>query len=77
MVLNAGVSRDAEEIEAEVVQLVRRHRPDRRIQERDGGEASAEDPLRQDLRGIVRQIAEGEAYRTPATIDDPAILAMC
>ena len=26
------------------------------------------------LRGTMRSIADGEAYRTPATIDDPAIL---
>jgi propionyl-CoA synthetase len=26
------------------------------------------------LRGTMRKIADGEAYRTPATIDDPAIL---
>jgi propionyl-CoA synthetase len=26
------------------------------------------------LRGTMRQIADGEAYATPATIDDPAIL---
>jgi propionyl-CoA synthetase len=26
------------------------------------------------LRGTMRAIADGEAYRMPATIDDPAIL---
>ena len=26
------------------------------------------------LRGTMRQIADGEAWRMPATIDDPAIL---
>jgi len=26
------------------------------------------------LRGTMRSIADGEAYKTPATIDDPAIL---
>jgi propionyl-CoA synthetase len=27
------------------------------------------------LRGTMRQIADGEAYKSPATIDDPAVLA--
>jgi len=27
------------------------------------------------LRGIMRKIADGEAYSMPSTIDDPAILA--
>jgi len=26
------------------------------------------------LRGTMRRIADGEEYKTPATIDDPAIL---
>jgi propionyl-CoA synthetase len=26
------------------------------------------------LRGTMKKIADGEAYRVPATIDDPAIL---
>ena len=26
------------------------------------------------LRGTIAKIADGEAYKTPATIDDPAIL---
>jgi propionyl-CoA synthetase len=26
------------------------------------------------LRGTMRQMADGEAWKTPATIDDPAIL---
>ncbi len=26
------------------------------------------------LRGTMRKIADGEAYKMPATIDDPAIL---
>jgi propionyl-CoA synthetase len=27
------------------------------------------------LRGTMKKIADGESYRMPATIDDPAILA--
>jgi propionyl-CoA synthetase len=27
------------------------------------------------LRGTIKKIADGEAWTTPATIDDPAILA--
>jgi len=75
VVLNAGVSRDAREIEAEVVQLVRdvigpvaafkNVMVVKRLPKTRSGKI---------LRGIMRQIADGEAYRTPATIDDPAIL---
>ena len=76
VVLNAGVSRDAREIEAEVVQLVRdvigpvaafkNVMVVKRLPKTRSGKI---------LRGIMRQIANGEAYRTPATIDDPAILS--
>jgi propionyl-CoA synthetase len=76
LVLNAGVSRDPSEIEREVVALVR---------ERIGPVASfkmavtvARLPKTRSgkiLRATMRQIADGEDYRAPATIDDPAILA--
>ncbi|MDA7947185.1 MAG: propionyl-CoA synthetase [Hyphomicrobiaceae bacterium] len=75
MVLNAGVNRDPSEIEKEVVGLVR---------EKIGPVAAFKLVLAvprlpktrsgKILRGTMRCIADGEDYRTPATIDDPAIL---
>ena len=75
VVLNAGVNRPHEEIVAEVIQLVR---------DKIGPVASfkiaaviARLPKTRSgkvLRGTMRSIADGEPYRTPATIDDPAIL---
>jgi propionyl-CoA synthetase len=74
-VLNAGVERDPEEIERELVALVR---------ERIGPVAAfkqacivARLPKTRSgkvLRGTMRKIADSEPYRTPPTIDDPAIL---
>jgi propionyl-CoA synthetase len=75
LVLKAGVERPADEIVAEVVQLVR---------ERIGPVASFKRAVVVErlpktrsgkiLRGTMRRIADGEEYATPATIDDPAIL---
>ncbi len=75
LVLNAGVTRDPGEIEREVVQMVR---------EQIGPVAAfklamavARLPKTRSgkiLRGTMRKIADGEEYKTPATIDDPAIL---
>ena len=75
VVLNAGVARDHGEIAGEAVRLVR---------EQIGPVASfktatvvARLPKTRSgkiLRGTMQRIADGEAYRTPATIDDPAIL---
>ncbi len=75
IVLNSGVNRDSAEIEAEVLALVR-------------GEIGAVAALKtvmtvnrlpktrsgKILRGTMRQIADGESWTMPATIDDPAIL---
>ena len=76
LVLKAGVARPAAEIEEEAVQLVR---------DRVGPVASFKTALvvaglpktrsGKILRGTMRKIAEGEDYRLPATIDDPAVLA--
>ncbi len=73
--LNAGVARDHDEIIAEVVKMVR---------ERIGPVAAfktavvvARLPKTRSgkiLRGAMAKIADGEDYRMPATIDDPAIL---
>ena len=75
LVLNAGVERDHDEIIAEGVKVVR---------ERIGPVAAfktavvvARLPKTRSgkiLRGTMAKIADGEDYRLPATIDDPAIL---
>ena len=75
LVLKAGVTRPPAEIEAEAVALVR---------DKIGPVASFKAALVVDrlpktrsgkiLRGTMRAIADGEDYRMPATIDDPAIL---
>lgn len=75
IVLNSGVDRDHEEIEKEVVALVR---------EKIGPVAAFKTAITIErlpktrsgkiLRGTMRKIADGESYNMPATIDDPAIL---
>jgi propionyl-CoA synthetase len=75
LVLKAGVERPAEAVAEEAVKLVR---------ERVGPVASFKTALVVErlpktrsgkiLRGTMRRIADGEDYRMPATIDDPAIL---
>jgi propionyl-CoA synthetase len=75
LVLKAGVKRPTAAVEEEAVALVR---------ERVGPVASFKTALVVDrlpktrsgkiLRGTMRRIADGEDYRMPATIDDPAIL---
>jgi propionyl-CoA synthetase len=74
--LNKGCDRDSEEISRECVKLVR---------EKIGPVAAFKTALVVDrlpktrsgkiLRGVMVKIADGQAYRMPATIDDPAILA--
>jgi propionyl-CoA synthetase len=75
VVLNAGVERSPTEVEAEIVKLVRdvigpvaafkNVLVVKRLPKTRSGKI---------LRGTMRQIADGEEYRAPATIDDPAIL---
>jgi propionyl-CoA synthetase len=75
IVLNAGVTRPPAEIESEIVTLVR---------EEIGPVAAFKTVLTvkrlpktrsgKILRGTMRQIADGEAWKMPATIDDPAAL---
>jgi len=75
VVLNAGVNREPSEIETEIIQLVR---------DEIGPVAAFKLALTVNrlpktrsgkiLRGTMRKIADGEEYRVPATIDDPAIL---
>jgi propionyl-CoA synthetase len=74
-VLKAGVDRPLEDIEKELVKLVR---------EKIGPVAAFKIAITVErlpktrsgkiLRGTMRQIADGESYKMPATIDDPAIL---
>jgi propionyl-CoA synthetase len=74
-VLKAGVKKEHHTVGDEIVALVREH---------IGPVASFKMALVVDrlpktrsgkiLRGTMRAIADGEAYKTPATIDDPAIL---
>ncbi|HXP74042.1 MAG TPA: propionyl-CoA synthetase [Stellaceae bacterium] len=75
LVLKAGVRKSRSEVQAEAVQLVR---------DRIGPVASFKTALVVErlpktrsgkiLRGTMRKIADGEEYKMPATIDDPAIL---
>ena len=75
VVLNAGVGRDARDIEGEVVKLVRdvigpvaafkNVMVVKRLPKTRSGKI---------LRGTMRAIADGETWNMPATIDDPAIL---
>lgn len=75
LVLNAGVDRHDEEIEKEVVQLVR---------DQIGPVAAFKLALTVErlpktrsgkiLRGTMQKIADGESWKMPATIDDAAIL---
>lgn len=74
-VLNSGVNRPAEEIESEIVQLVRTKIgpvaafktvvPVIRLPKTRSGKI---------LRGTMQKIADKEEWKMPATIDDPAIL---
>ena len=75
LVLNAGVERDAAEICAEVVQMVRKQIGPvaafkkvvvvKRLPKTRSGKI---------LRGTIKKIADKTAWKMPATIDDPAIL---
>ncbi|WP_299816448.1 propionyl-CoA synthetase [uncultured Roseibium sp.] len=75
VVLKSGVDRSHDEIEKELIKLVR---------EKIGPVAAFKIAITVErlpktrsgkiLRGTMRQIADGETYRMPATIDDPAIL---
>jgi propionyl-CoA synthetase len=75
VVLNAGTDRPANEVEAELIALVR---------EKIGPVAAFKTVMVVDrlpktrsgkiLRGTMRAIADGEEWKMPATIDDPKIL---
>jgi propionyl-CoA synthetase len=75
LVLKAGVKRSREEIVAEVVQMVRdRIGPVASFKSGAVVERLPKTRSGKILRGTMRQIADGEPYTIPATIDDPASL---
>ena len=75
LVLNAGVDRADDEIVTEVVKLVReRIGPVAAFKTATVVKRLPKTRSGKILRGTMRAIADGEDYKTPATIDDPAIL---
>jgi propionyl-CoA synthetase len=73
--LNAGCNRPHEEIVAEVVSLVReRIGPVAAFKQAVVVERLPKTRSGKILRGTMVKIANGEPFKTPATIDDPAIL---
>jgi propionyl-CoA synthetase len=74
-VLNAGVERDSADIEADVVDMVRKQIGPvaafkkamivKRLPKTRSGKI---------LRATLQKIVQGESYKTPATIDDPVTL---
>ncbi len=52
----------------------RRHRPGRRLPAGACRQASAEDRSGKILRSTIQKMADGQEWKMPATIDDPAIL---
>jgi propionyl-CoA synthetase len=75
MVLNAGVGREGGEIVKEVVQMVRdKIGPVAAFKTATVVKRLPKTRSGKILRGTMRKIADGEEYKAPATIDDPAIL---
>ena len=73
--MKAGVNRPHEEIEKELVKLVRDQiGPVAAFKLAITVERLPKTRSGKILRGTMRQIADGESYKMPATIDDPAIL---
>jgi len=75
VVLKAGVSKDHDEIKKELVRMVRNTiGPIACYKETCIVARLPKTRSGKILRGIMRKIADGEAYSMPSTIDDPAIL---
>jgi propionyl-CoA synthetase len=75
LVLKAGVERPHDEIVAEVVGMVRdRIGPVAAFKTATVVERLPKTRSGKVLRGTMRKIADGDPYKAPATIDDPAIL---
>ena len=75
LVLNAGVSRDHDDIVKEVIQMVRdRIGPVASFKTATVVQRLPKTRSGKILRGTIQKIANSQEYKTPATIDDPAIL---
>ena len=75
VVLKAGVNKDAEEIRKELSKLIRSELgPIACYKETAVVKRLPKTRSGKILRGIMRKIADGEAYKVPSTIDDPEIL---
>jgi len=75
LVLKAGVTKSEEEIVREVVAMVReRIGPVAAFKQAAVVKRLPKTRSGKILRGTIRKIADNESYKTPATIDDPAIL---
>ncbi|MEM6421861.1 MAG: propionyl-CoA synthetase, partial [Pseudomonadota bacterium] len=73
--VNAGCDRDPSEIVAEAVKLVRDEiGPVAFFKQAIVVERLPKTRSGKILRGTMAKIADGESYKVPATIDDPAIL---
>ena len=75
VVLKAGVTRDDDDIIGELISLVRQKigpvAAFKKVAIVDGLPKTRSGKI---LRGTMKKIADGEAYKMPATIDDPATL---
>lgn len=75
VVLQAGVDRDPQEVESELVAMVRRRiGPVAAFKNAVVVERLPKTRSGKTLRGTMRNIADGKEWKMPATIDDPAIL---
>ena len=75
LVLNAGCERDLGVISAEVVQMVRdRIGPVAAFKQAVVVNRLPKTRSGKILRGVMRNIADGEEWKMPPTIDDPTIL---
>ena len=75
VVLKAGVNRPTDEIVVELVRMVRQTiGPVAAFKQAVVVERLPKTRSGKILRGTMVKIADGEEYKTPATIDDPTIL---
>jgi hypothetical protein len=75
VVLKAGANRDEEELVGELIRMVRQQLvPIASFKSAVIVEGLPKTRSGKILRGTMRSIADGEAYRVPSTIDDPATL---
>ena len=75
LVLKAGVTKDKDQIVSEVVQLVRKQiGPVAAFKQATVVPRLPKTRSGKILRGTMQKIADNEAWKMPATIDDPAIL---